>query len=73
MIKTSLSKVEILMNDEILTPREVAKFYKTSRPWPYTAAYRGLLPYHKLGDKLIRFKRSDIEEFFEASRVERKA
>jgi excisionase family DNA binding protein len=60
------------MNDEILTPREVSQFYKTSRPWPYVAAKRGILPFHKLGEKLIRFKRSDIEDFFERSRVEKK-
>lgn len=60
------------MNDEVLTPREVSKEWKVSRPWPYQMAHRGLLPYHKLGEKLIRFKRSDVQEFFERSRVERK-
>ena len=58
--------------DEIITPKEVAKLFKTSRPWPYQMAYRGRLPYHKIGEKLIRFKRSDVERFFEESRVEKK-
>jgi len=31
---------------------------------------RGLLPYYKIG-KVIRFKRKDIEVFFEKSRVEK--
>ena len=54
--------------DEILSPREVSRFYKVSRSWPYTEAKQGLLPYHKLGEKLIRFKKSDIEAFLEKSR-----
>ncbi len=57
--------------DEILSPREVSRLFKVSRPWPYVQASRGLLPYHKMG-KVIRFKLSDIQEFFELSRVEKR-
>ncbi len=64
------------MSDEILSPAEVSKWLKTSKPWPYQMAHRGLLPFYKMGStekkKLIRFRKSDIEEFLESSRVERK-
>jgi len=57
--------------EEIWTPRDISKRYKTSRPWPYQAARRGYFPYHKLGDKLIRFKARDVISFFEQCRVEK--
>jgi excisionase family DNA binding protein len=60
-----------MTEDEILSPREVSRLWKVSRPFPYVLAHRGVLPFHKLG-KTIRFKRSDIERFFEESRVEKK-
>ena len=57
--------------DEILSPKELSKILKVSKPWPYVMVKRGLLPYLKMG-KLIRFRQSDIEKFLEESRVERK-
>jgi len=60
------------MEDEILAPREISKEWKVSKPFPYLLAKRGLLPYHKLGGKVIRFLRSDVEEFFSRSRVEKR-
>jgi excisionase family DNA binding protein len=56
--------------EELLSPKEVAKLLKVSKPWPYTMVKRGLLPYYKMG-KVIRFKQIDIEEFLKKSRVER--
>jgi len=55
--------------DEILSPRELSKLWKLSRSWPYTAVKRGLFPHYKLGGKTLRFKRSDIEKFFEDCRI----
>jgi len=65
MIKNEIGKT----SDEILSPREVSRWLKTSRAWPYTAVARGLLPYYKIGGKLLRFKKSEIEEFIERSKV----
>jgi len=59
------------MGGEFLSPKELSKYLKVSKPWPYQMARRGLLPYYKLG-KVIRFRREDIEDFLERSRVERK-
>jgi excisionase family DNA binding protein len=57
--------------EEYLTSKELSRYLKVSKPWPYVMANRGILPYHKMG-KVIRFRRSDIEAFLERSRVEKK-
>jgi excisionase family DNA binding protein len=56
--------------EDFLTPKEVSKLLKVSKPWPYAMVKRRLLPYYKMG-KVIRFKKSDIEAFLERSRVEK--
>jgi excisionase family DNA binding protein len=55
--------------EELLSPKELSKLLKVSKPWPYIMVKRGLLPYYKMG-KVIRFRLSDIEAFLERSRVE---
>jgi excisionase family DNA binding protein len=55
--------------EEFISPKEVSKMLKVSKPWPYIMAKRGLLPYYKIGS-LIRFKKIDLEEYLEKSRVE---
>ena len=55
--------------EEFMSPKEVCKLLKVSKPWPYITAKRGLLPYYKLG-AVVRFKKSDIETFIERHRVE---
>jgi excisionase family DNA binding protein len=57
--------------EELLSPKELSKLLKVSKPYPYIMVKRGLLPCYKLGG-LIRFKREDIEAYLERSRVERK-
>ena len=65
-----------MIKDEYLSPAEVSRLLKVSKPWPYTMAARGLIPHYKMGStekkKLIRFRLSDLEEFMERSRVEKK-
>jgi excisionase family DNA binding protein len=57
--------------EELLSPKELSSLLKVSKPWPYIMVKRGLLPCYKMG-KVIRFKRCDVEEFLERSRVERR-
>lgn len=57
--------------EELLSPKELSRLLKVSKPWPYIMVKRGLLPCYKMG-KVIRFKLSDIEAYLERSRVERK-
>lgn len=56
--------------EELLSPKELAKLLKVSKPWPYVMAKRGLLPYFKMG-KVIRFREADVEAFLERAKVER--
>lgn len=57
--------------EELLSPKELCKYLKVSKPWPYIMVKRGLLPCYKMG-KVIRFRWSDIEAYLERSRVEGK-
>ncbi len=66
-----MNNLGILEMEEILSPKEVSKLLKVSKPWPYVQVKRGLLPHYKMG-KLLRFKRSDIEKFLEETRVEKR-
>ena len=58
-----------LSEGEVLSPLEVSRLLKVSKPWPYLMAHRGLLPYYKMG-RVIRFRKDDIEEFLRRSRIE---
>jgi excisionase family DNA binding protein len=55
---------------ELVSPRELTKLLKVSKPWPYIMVKRGLLPCYKMG-KVIRFRFSDIEAYLEQCRVEK--
>jgi excisionase family DNA binding protein len=57
--------------EELLSPKELSRLLKVSKPWPYIMVKRGILPYYKMG-KAIRFQWSDIEAYLERSRVERR-
>jgi excisionase family DNA binding protein len=62
--------------EELISPKELSKLLKVSKPWPYIMVERGLLPYYKMGEKgkrgIIRFRMSDIETYLNRCRVERK-
>jgi excisionase family DNA binding protein len=57
--------------EELISPVELSKLFKVSKPWPYVMVKRGLLPCYKMG-KVIRFKKIDIEDYIERCRIERK-
>ncbi len=54
------------MSDELefISPEELARYLKVSRPMPYLWIKKGLLPYVRIG-KIIRFRKSDVLEFIE--------
>jgi excisionase family DNA binding protein len=57
--------------EELISPRELSRLLKVSKPWPYIMVKRGVLPYYKMG-KVIRFRWSDIEAYLERSRMGRR-
>ncbi len=57
--------------EELISPKELSRFLKVSKPWPYIMAKRGLIPHYKMG-KVIRFRLSDVEAFLAKFRVEKK-
>jgi excisionase family DNA binding protein len=57
--------------EALISPKELSKLLKVSKPWPYIMVKRGFLPCYKMG-KVIRFRWSDIEDYLERSRVERR-
>ncbi len=72
MLTNNLSDDEEIALEELLSPKDLSRLLKVSKPWPYVMVKRGLLPYYKMG-KVIRFRRGDIEAYLERSRVERSA
>ena len=60
-----------LLNNEILTPLELAKAFKVSRVYIYKLAERGELPFLRVEGKVLRFYRAEIEAWLEASRGQR--
>ena len=57
--------------EELLSPKELSRLLKVSKPWPYIMVKRGLLPCYKMG-KVVRFRWADIEAYLKQSRVERR-
>jgi excisionase family DNA binding protein len=57
--------------EELISPKELSRMLKVSKPWPYIMVKRGLLPCYKMG-KVIRFRLSDVEAYLARSRVERR-
>jgi excisionase family DNA binding protein len=55
----------MIMDDEILTLEEVAKYLKLAKKTAYRLAAEGKLPGFKVGGSW-RFKRIDIEEWIES-------
>jgi len=57
--------------EELLSPKELSRLLRVSKPWPYIMVKRGALPYYKMG-KVIRFRWSDIEAYLEQCKVEKR-
>lgn len=61
------SNAENIMKD-VFTPDQVADFLKISKVTVYRLAYKRDLICHRIGGQL-RFKREDVEKYFEANRI----
>ena len=57
--------------EELISPKELCRLLKVSRPWPYVMVKRGLLPCYRMG-KVLRFRWSDVEAFLEECKVQKR-
>ena len=53
------------MPESLLTPKEVAAWFKMSLVWVYKQTEKGLLPYHRVGDA-IRFDPAEVRAYLES-------
>lgn len=51
--------------DEIMTIEEVAKYLKVTKKTIYYLIYQKSLPTVKLGSRLLRFRKSDIDRWLD--------
>ena len=56
------------MEQEFLTPKEVSRLLKIHPTTPYKWIKRNALPFFRVGEKSLRFRKSDIEAFIEKGR-----
>jgi excisionase family DNA binding protein len=67
LILSCIAAVDKVMNDEIMTLKEVAEYLKLAEKTAYRLAAEGKLPGFKAGGSW-RFKQSDIENWIEQSK-----
>lgn len=70
-ILSSKNQVDINMNDEILTLKEVARYLKLTEKTAYRLAAENKLPGFKVGGSW-RFKHEDIDKWIEAKKTSNK-
>ena len=54
---------------EFMTYEQLSKLTSIPLGTLYCYVHKGLIPHHRLGVKLVRFKRSEISEWLEKGRV----
>jgi excisionase family DNA binding protein len=67
LILSRIVSVDKVMNDEILTLKEIAEYLKLAEKTAYRLAAEGKLPGFKSGGSW-RFKQSDIEKWIEQNK-----
>ena len=56
------------MEQEFLTAKEVSRLLKIHLSTPYKWIKRNALPFFRVGEKCVRFRRADVESFIEQGR-----
>ncbi len=56
------------MEEDLLTPEELAKKWKVSRIWIYRLAQQGRIPFIRVAGKILRFHPAEIEEWLKENR-----
>jgi excisionase family DNA binding protein len=72
MHKTSLTDdaLQGLGRDQLFTCSEAGEHSGTSESYMRYCVRERLIPFHKVGGRYVRIRRSDLEAFIEAGRVE---
>lgn len=70
LILSRIVTVEKVMNDEIMTLKEVAEYLKLAEKTAYRLAAEGKLPGFKVGGSW-RFRREDIDRWIEKMKTEK--
>ena len=55
------------MKGSLLTTAEVARLLRVPRRTVYSFVDQGLLPYQRVGTRLLRFTEADVDEFLRRS------
>jgi excisionase family DNA binding protein len=59
-----LNVEHLLINGDFwLTVDEVATWLRVTRSWLKTECDSGRIPHHKFGDRTVRFRYSDLEDY----------
>jgi len=56
------------LEQEFLTAKEVSRLLKIHPSTPYKWIKRNALPFFRVGEKCVRFRRADVESFIEQGR-----
>ena len=59
---------DIRLEEEFLTAKEISRLFKIHPSTPYKWIKRNAIPYFRVGEKCLRFKRSDVEFFIAEGR-----
>ena len=59
------STSKLFDNSEYLTIKQLSALLEVSEKTIYGWTYRGLIPYHKVGPRLVRFKKQEIERWLQ--------
>jgi excisionase family DNA binding protein len=54
---------KIKLETRVLTPKEVSRLLNIHPSTPYKWAKRNAIPFFRIGEKCLRFRKSDIELF----------
>lgn len=60
---------ENLIHKSFLTPDDMATLFSISRKTVYRLVDRRLVPFHKIGG-VLRFRKEDIEEYLNSTRID---
>lgn len=60
------------MEKSFLSVAETAEFLSYKKSYVYQLIHKNAIPYHKIGNRSVRFKREDLEEYLNGKRVEAK-